>query len=642
MIKNISGKTILLLVFVFFISFVLVACDSPSSSNDTSTDPERYQLSFNSLGEGSLPDLDGEYDEESSVEISAQPEEGWVFYKWEGEGIKEPGDASTTLLVSGDQEINAIFIEDYDGYYNDDGFAGWEGTEDKPFLIKNAEQINNIRNGYFDSYFYLIDDINLEDLNDWLPIGSADNYEDRLVFKGFIDGRNYSINNLYINNENANNVGLFYRLDGAEIINIEIKGEMNILEFSGLLAGEIIDSNLFNVTVRGEISGDNHVGGLAGYIADSRINDSGAYVEMTGMENIGGIAGFIENSEILTSYVNVDISATGRHIGGIAGVARDTDIVDCLSSGKLYTSAIEIYDGEEDIQNADIGGIVGGLYEGVFVNHAVSYADIKGEGYSVGGIAGQSSGEIINSEAHGTVMGVFNVGGLIGINENTVKYSFATGKVVGERDVGGLIGYNYNSKIEDNYSTGNVFGHRHVGGLVGFNSGIISKSFAEGNVDAEGDDDNTADVGGLVGFHESGEIKNSYATGDITSRGNHAGGLIGQIHGTLENSFAVGSVEGDSRTGGLIGWFHEPENPEVSNSYYDKENTGQSDDEGKGFPKTTNEMLQQATFEPEWDFDNIWQIDEGSSYPYFQWQSNNIPRPYNLTERNFIIGGILC
>lgn len=575
--KNFSMKGLSLIgvmIIIFVMTLMMTACNGNGGTHRETTqapdnnDQATYSLIINSLGEGEFIEPEnGEY-QEGIIDITAEPESGWRFFKWEGEGIQEPQDASTTILLSGDQEINAIFIEDYDGDYNDDGFAGWEGTEDKPFLIKNAEQINNIRNDYFDSHFYLIDDIDLENLNDWLPIGWAENDEDRLVFRGFIDGRNYSINNLSINNENADRVGMFYRIDGAEIINLEIEGEMNVLKYSGLLAGEIIDSNLFNVTVRGEISGDNHVGGLAGYIADSRINDSGAYVEITGMENIGGIAGFIEKSEILTSYVNVDISATGRHIGGIAGVARDTDIVDCLSSGKLYTSAIEIYDGEEDIQNADIGGIVGGLYEGVFINKTISYANIIGEGYSVGGIAGQSSGEIINSEAHGTVKGVFNVGGLIGINENTVKYSFATGKVVGERDVGGLIGYNYNSKIEDNYSTGNVFGDINVGGLVGVNHG-----------------------------------------------------------GIIRESFANGKVDGDTRTGGLIGWLNEPENSEVSYSYYDKENTGQSDDEGKGIPKTTNEMLQQVTFEPEWDFDNIWQIDEGSSYPYFQWQNNNIPSP---------------
>jgi hypothetical protein len=39
----------------------------------------------------------------------------------------------------------------------------------------------------------------------------------------------------------------------------------------------------------------------------------------------------------------------------------------------------------------------------------------------------------------------------------------------------------------------------------------------------------------------------------------------------------------------------------------------------QGIPKTTAEMMQQATFEG-WDFDNIWTIDEGRSYPSLRWQ----------------------
>lgn len=48
---------------------------------------------------------------------------------------------------------------------------------------------------------------------------------------------------------------------------------------------------------------------------------------------------------------------------------------------------------------------------------------------------------------------------------------------------------------------------------------------------------------------------------------------------------------------------------------YERNKTGQID-MGKGVPKTTPEMTQQSTSELEWDFDSIWGIDEGSSYPY--------------------------
>ena len=42
-------------------------------------------------------------------------------------------------------------------------------------------------------------------------------------------------------------------------------------------------------------------------------------------------------------------------------------------------------------------------------------------------------------------------------------------------------------------------------------------------------------------------------------------------------------------------------------------------DVGMGIPKTPEEMMQQATYEG-WEFNNIWTIDEGKTYPYLQWQ----------------------
>ena len=91
----------------------------------------------------------------------------------------------------------------------------------------------------------------------------------------------------------------------------------------------------------------------------------------------------------------------------------------------------------------------------------------------------------------------------------------------------------------------------------------------------------------------------------------------------IKNSYAAGAISGDSNTGGLVGY----NEAYVNYSYYDKDTTEQ-DDEGKGIPKTTQEMIQHDTFTPEWDFDTKWDIDEGDSYPYLQWQEDeNIPYP---------------
>ena len=53
--------------------------------------------------------------------------------------------------------------------------------------------------------------------------------------------------------------------------------------------------------------------------------------------------------------------------------------------------------------------------------------------------------------------------------------------------------------------------------------------------------------------------------------------------------------------------------------YWDTD-IGVSDTDGSAVGKTTNQMYQEATF-TNWDFDDIWTINEGSSYPTLRWQS---------------------
>ncbi len=215
------------------------------------------------------------------------------------------------------------------------------------------------------------------------------------------------------------------------------------------------------------------------------------------------------------------------------------------------------------------------------------------------------------------------VGGLVGRNGGDIINCYVTGNIKGHFVVGGLAGDNDHGKITNSYFTGNVSGEYVVGGLVGSNKGKITNSYANGNVPGGWND-----LGGLAGSNE-GEIINCYATGNV--RGNEmVGGLVGGNIGAITNCYAIGVVSGEDFVGGLVGankWeileegeytYYDEETSGVTFSYYNKVTTGQ-EDTGKGVPKTTVEMMQQSTFET-WDFTNIWNIDEGNSYPYLQWQ----------------------
>ena len=91
-----------------------------------------------------------------------------------------------------------------------------------------------------------------------------------------------------------------------------------------------------------------------------------------------------------------------------------------------------------------------------------------------------------------------------------------------------------------------IIGRTQTGGLVGTSIGSITNSYATGSVSGD------SWVGGLVG--QGGDsITNSHAAVFVKGR-NQAGGLAGQSSGSITNSYATGSVEGTDNVGGLIGF----------------------------------------------------------------------------------------
>ncbi len=198
--------------------------------------------------------------------------------------------------------------------------------------------------------------------------------------------------------------------------------------------------------------------------------------------------------------------------------------------------------------------------------------------------------------------------------------------VISNRKVGILVGEAEACEVNNCYSTGIVTGNLHdIGGLIGFidNTNVVQcYSTAEVNGGAY--------LGGLVGVNENGQIINSYSTGNV-SGSIVVGGLVGENVGTINNSYSTGAVSGTDKVGGLIGLDDGAE--QISNSYWDIIASGQENSDG-GEGKTTNEMVFSLTFET-WNFIDIWDIEEGVSYTYLQWQGeaneHNYPTFYSLT-----------
>ncbi len=236
------------------------------------------------------------------------------------------------------------------------------------------------------------------------------------------------------------------------------------------------------------------------------------------------------------------------------------------------------------------------------------------------------------------------VGGLSGVIDITVsidKCIIISGSVVGSGSpwmgiTGGLVSWNdgiiNECGVRSGCSVTNIWNvvDKYTGGLVGYNNGTITKSYSKANVHTPtifG-----AYMGGLAGWNAVGAvITDCYSMGNVTidwSTGGvlaSDGGFVGRNHGTINRCYSTGLVTpvqgtqsgvcgfvGDNLVGGSI-----------LASYWDTETSGYtigvepSADPPTG--KTSVQMKQEATFAG-WDFDTVWRISEGISYPKFVWE----------------------
>ncbi len=244
-------------------------------------------------------------------------------------------------------------------------------------------------------------------------------------------------------------------------------------------------------------------------------------------------------------------------------------------------------------------GLFGFVQSGRLENVILTDVEVRGL-YAVGGLVGYlRDSRAINCHVSGTVAAPGAVGGLVGYcRDSEVSDSRAYGKVVGRATIGGLAGYVQDATIKRSYAISEVAGNERVGGLLGvLNIGsVVSDCYAAGVVYGTKDF-----VGGLIGWMRESEAKNCYSVSEVTA--------------TVEN------------VGGFAGGYHT--NFTIHGSYWNAE-INEIESSEMGMAKTTVELLTADTFEG-WDFESIWQLDEGESFPYLQWQID--PGEYNYPQQ---------
>lgn len=354
-----------------------------------------------------------------------------------------------------------------------------------------------------------------------------------------------------------------------------------------------------------------------------RLNIAGqSYIVINSIEAMQNIDNDLNRHYALGSDIDASVTSSWNNGRGFKplGVAQHIDNINNFSF-KLFEGILEglghkIYNmniNRQDEENIGIFRQVGN--SGSIRNLFLENVNICGKKYvgSVAGVLGEHMFWDSNPE------------------KSPILYNVSVSGLVNGADasVGGLIGSNEGSIINSSFS-GSVTGKYYVGGLVGDNGESISNSFSLGNVLGK-----TGSTGGLVGLNTGGNVENSYSHSSVSCGMNDVGGFIGTMwDGVIVNSYSSGSVTLDSDNkrgvGGFIGSTYANFVPNtVTNCYWDVDSSGQ--EQGLGYDLTLElgssgtatwtltglssaQMKQQNSF-INWDFANIWSINEDVSYP---------------------------
>lgn len=379
----------------------------------------------------------------------------------------------------------------------------------------------------------------------------------------------------------------------------------------GGIVGRAEDSNITNANnVESNIRGAMNVGGIAGYFGATDVNNANKkdYRILNAINNGGDImtTGGIKSDgsftyEITRSdydpYQNKEKYITGN-IGGIAGYLYGAPVrIEAAGNrGDVHTAADM---SKLTSQAANVGGIVGkiDMPKATDSNGKVltdkERLDIIKSDTSAAGNSSHANAVVSSSYNTGNVTGYTNIGGIGGFAYNgSIAASYNVGDIHTTRadasgttpiNMGGILGDSTEQAsgrviIYDTYNKGtigdssfNTFG-RHVGGIVGRLSGIVEKSYNNGDIY-----NGLNVVGGIAGYWYSGYLKNVFNTGNITvnnknNTDSQVGGIVGSVDlnggnkssGDIEdmsiaNAYNLGSLRsfkadwGINVVGGILG-----------------------------------------------------------------------------------------
>ena len=455
-------------------------------------------------------------------------------------------------------------------------------------VIQDAEQLQAVQKDLAGRYV-LGNDIDARVTAHWncdddvsagfAPLGDGYGY-----FTGVFDGLGHVIQGLTIHRPNGLYVGLFGNTFNAAISNLgivdaDITGDRHVGGLAGFLGNGIIHASY----VTGSVTGDVEVGGLVGTLGGS-IRGSHAAAMVAGDDRVGGLVG-ASYASISGSYATGSVTG-GSQVGGLVGYQGSASISTSYATGAVRG-------------DGDVGGLVG-VSSHSTIEHSYWNTETTGQGSE----AGSHFGSVTVTHVQGlSTAEMLEAANYSGFDFSTVWANAGNRTTPYFRGVGGnqvFIGDDLPAGAIDVTKRPALYTviqnamqlqamQRDPAGRYVLGNDIDARATAEWNCDAEATCAGFAPIGtsspiqsnpfsgvfdglgyviqgltihrpdadyvGLFGLTQDATLRRVGLVGGSVTGGWYVGSLVGsQGGGSIEQSYATGSVSGVSNVGGLVGW----------------------------------------------------------------------------------------
>ena len=373
------------------------------------------------------------------------------------------------------------------------------GTADDPFLVTSGADLAYIAGvvnaepeksaNFSGKYFKLTQSIDLNGHD--LYVGTYTGWNTRRGFYGFFDGNHCTVRGV------DQNVSLFGTIETGYLKNLSVYGKISnaINEATGGIVGYCANGGVLeNLANYVTVTGTATLGGVVGNAENqaSTVLNCVNYGNVTGSSYIiGGVAGS-GGHDIKNCVNHGNVTSTGNDcVGGIAGSTKTTGkIENCYNYGNIQArgkaagivgQANKPIVGCVNYGNVNgtwaLGGVIGFIATDAIASatNCVNNGNITATSTGNGGIlgiyynasTGTGSVTLTGCVNNGSVKGTWGIGGIAGDTLGEITGCVNNGSISAQGDLGGIVGMLY-GKATNNTNNGDIVGSSvYVGGIVG-------------------------------------------------------------------------------------------------------------------------------------------------------------------------------